>query len=52
MGLVSVLVICLFVVTFILHPSHVKQSIFPKLSGQVAFGWAEPMGDRGGRLQS
>lgn len=52
MGLVSVLVICLFVVKSILHPSHVKQSMFPKLSDQFAFGWAEPVGDRGRRLQS
>lgn len=52
MVLVSVLVICLFVLKSILHPSHAKQSILPKLSGQLGFGWAEPTRGSGGRLQS
>lgn len=38
MGMVNVLLICLFVLKSVLHPSHAKQSIFPKLSSQLAFG--------------
>lgn len=52
MGTVNVLLICLFVLKSVLHPSHAKQSIFPKLSGKLAFGWGEPTQGGGGRLQS
>lgn len=52
MGLVNVLVTCLLVFKSILHPSHTKQSIFPKLLAQPAFVWVVPIGGCGGRFEN
>lgn len=47
--LVSVLVICLFVVKSILHLSHAKQSVFPKFMANLLLGrlnqWETVKGD-------
>lgn len=53
MGLVIYLfIIYLFILKSIPHSSLAKQSLFPKLSGQLPFGWAEPMEDSGRRWQN
>lgn len=53
MGLVIYLfIIYLFILKSILHPSLAKPSLFPKLSGQLPFGWVEPMEDSGRRQQN